>query len=237
MDADETWHQYALLMRNLGGNPNMTSNNKHNKGLKSWTVDWVTIVTGLPRSGTSMMMRMLASGGMNIVTDNIRRADVDNPKGYYELEKVKQIGRDSSWLEETKGKVFKMVSMLLYELPEEYEYKIIFMKRHMDEILASQKKMLERQKEKNDAGKRENVDYDKMGRLYTKHLMDIEMWLKKQNNMDVLFVNYNELLSEPRIQLQTIDSFLGRRLNIDEMANVVDTSLYRNRATPSPISR
>ena len=87
----------------------------------------IKIVSGLPRSGTSLMMQMLDSGGMEVVTDNIRTADVDNPKGYYEFERVKKIKEDSSWLKDTRGKVFKMVSMLLYDLPSDEEYKIIFM--------------------------------------------------------------------------------------------------------------
>ena len=104
----------------------------------------ITIVSGLPRSGTSMMMKMLEAGGLEAVTDEIRKADEDNPKGYYEFEKVKKIKEDSSWLEDVKGKVVKMVSMLLYDLPSDYSYKIIFMRREMNEILASQTKMLGR---------------------------------------------------------------------------------------------
>jgi len=117
----------------------------------------ITIVSGLPRSGTSMMMNMLEKGGMEALTDNIRKADEDNPKGYFEFEKVKKIKEDSSWLEKTRGKVFKMVSMLLYELPLTYKYRIIFMKRDMDEMLSSQRKMLERE------GKEGNTD-DEMGK-------------------------------------------------------------------------
>ena len=104
----------------------------------------ITIVSGLPRSGTSMMMRMLEAGGMEVVTDNIRKANGDNPHGYFEFEKVKKIKEDSSWLDETFGKVFKMVSMLLYELPSDKNYKIIFMKRNMKEIMASQRIMLKK---------------------------------------------------------------------------------------------
>jgi hypothetical protein len=83
----------------------------------------VNIVSGLPRSGTSMMMKMLEAGGMEALTDNIRKADIDNPKGYYEFERVKQIKEDQAWLDDAKGRAVKMVSMLLLDLPEGYNYK------------------------------------------------------------------------------------------------------------------
>src|ERR1700730_19121643 len=104
----------------------------------------VIIVSDLPRSGTSLMMQMLENGGVEVVTDNIRTADTDNPKGYYEFEKVKKIKEDASWLPATRGKAFKMVSQLLYDLPVGEKYRIIFMERDLDEVLASQEKMLER---------------------------------------------------------------------------------------------
>src|SRR5262245_7195282 len=104
----------------------------------------IIIVSGLPRSGTSLMMQMLESGGVEIVTDNIRTADTDNPRGYYEFEKVKKIKQDASWLPQTRGKAFKMVSQLLYDLPASERYRIIFMERDLDEMLLSQDKMLKR---------------------------------------------------------------------------------------------
>ena len=104
----------------------------------------IVIVSGLPRSGTSLMMQMLSSGGLEVVTDNVRTADVDNPRGYYELEKVKRVKADASWLPDVRGKVFKMVSQLLYDLPPTQCYRVIFMERDLDEILASQERMLER---------------------------------------------------------------------------------------------
>ncbi|HLB25802.1 MAG TPA: adenylyl-sulfate kinase, partial [Nitrospirota bacterium] len=102
---------------------------------------FVTIVSGLPRTGTSLMMKMLEAGGMPVVTDSIRGADVDNPNGYYEFEKVKEIKKDKAWLMDARGKAFKMVSMLLPDLPREFRYKVVFMEREMSEVLASQKKM------------------------------------------------------------------------------------------------
>lgn len=186
----------------------------------------ITIVSGLPRSGTSMMMRMLEAGGMEVVTDNIRKANEDNPHGYFEFEKVKKIKEDSSWLDETFGKVFKMVSMLLYELPSDKNYKIIFMKRNMKEIMASQRIMLKRQGR--DTG---SVDDEEMGRLSEKHVNQVERWLEKQKNMDVLYASYNDLIKKPRENAEIVNQFLGNRLVVERMLKAIDRTLHRNRAS------
>ena len=185
---------------------------------------FVTIVSGLPRCGTSMMMRMLEAGGMELLVDHVRRPDEDNPKGYYELEVVKKIREDDSWLEGAAGKAFKMVSMLLYDLPADRNYKVIFMKRQIDEMLASQRKMLERN------GKSvANYDNGEMKRLYGNHLGEIEKWLGEQRNVDVLYVNYNDTLSSPGESALKVIDFLGNRLDMAAMLTVVDKSLYRQR--------
>ncbi len=184
----------------------------------------ITVVSGLPRSGTTMMMRMLEAGGMEVIVDNIRKGDEDNPNGYYEFEKAKQIKEDTSWLESTKGKVFKMVSMLLYNLPADLNYKVVFMKRNMKEILASQKKMLKRKGKDNG-----EVRDEEMGVLFNKHLSDIEKWLEEQTNIDVLYVNYNDVIENPE-SVQTVNSFFDNRLDTGRMINVVDKALYRNKA-------
>ena len=107
-------------------------------------MNYITIVSGLPRSGTSLMMRALDKGGINLLTDEIRAPDQDNPKGYYEFEKVKTVKQDSSWVSRAKGKAVKMVYRLLYDLPKKFSYRIVFMQRDLKEILVSQKKMLQR---------------------------------------------------------------------------------------------
>ena len=185
----------------------------------------ITIVSGLPRSGTSMMMSMLEKGGMEVLTDNIRKADEDNPRGYFEFEKVKKIKEDSSWLEKTRGKVFKMVSMLLYELPSLYKYKIIFMKRNMDEMLASQRKMLERE------GKGGNGD-DEIGELFAKHLKHITGWLELRPNISTLYINYRDIIDDPHMQAKILNQFVDNRLNVEKMIAVIDKSLYRNKVNP-----
>jgi len=184
----------------------------------------IIIVSGLPRSGTSLMMQMLENGGVELVTDGIRTADADNPKGYYELEQVKSIQRDASWLPRTRGKAVKMVSQLLYGLPSSERYRIIFMERDFDEMLASQEKMLQR------LGK-PAVARDQIERAYTLHLQRLREWLQRQANMRVLHVSYNDLLAEPRRQAERVREFLGVDADIENMAQTVDPSLYRNRKT------
>jgi hypothetical protein len=170
-----------------------------------------------------MMMKMLEAGGIEVVTDNVRAADEDNPKGYYEFEKVKKLKEDSSWLPEIKGKAVKMASELLYDLPDDYQYKLIFMRRDIDEILASQRKMLKRQ------GKEDSFDDAEMKAVYTKHLDEITKWLNEKPNMEVLYINYNQTISDPQTQAEKIEDFLGEAIQIKEMVSVVDESLYRNR--------
>lgn len=185
----------------------------------------ITIVSGLPRSGTSMMMRMLEAGGMEVLTDNERKADEDNPKGYYELEKVKKIKEDSSWLADAQGKAFKMVSMLLYHLPMDRNFNVIFMQRNIDEMLASQKKMLER---KGVTGN--GPGEDEMRKIYLKHLDEIQVWVKQRKNMAVLYVSFNEVIENSRSNIAAINQFLGNRLDTVKMAESIDISLYRNKA-------
>lgn len=187
-------------------------------------MDFITVVSGLPRSGTSMMMRMLQAGGLEILTDNVREPDDDNPRGYFELEKVKKVKEDTSWLNSASGKAFKMVSQLLYDLPPDRQYRIILMKRKMQEILASQKKMLENSGK--DAG---GAGEGKMSLLFQKHLAVIESWVKKQNNIRTLFVNYNDVIANPFQEAQRINEFLELHLDLTKMVEVVEPALYRQR--------
>ena len=186
--------------------------------------DVVTIVSGLPRSGTSMMMKMLEAGGLAPVTDNIRTADEDNPKGYYELEKVKELKNDTSWMPEATGKVVKVISALLQDLPEDHEYRVVFMRRNMQEILDSQRQMLVRR------GQPESkVPDEKMAAMFEKHLVKIEEWLDAQANMRVLYVKYNAILAAPAEAAREVNEFLGGSLDEAAMVSVVDKQLYRQR--------
>jgi hypothetical protein len=185
----------------------------------------IIVVSGLPRSGTSLMMQMLANGSVEIVTDHVRTADTDNPRGYYELEKVKRLRQDSSWLPEARGKAFKMVSQLLYDLPATERYRIVFMERDLDEILDSQEKMLVRLGLK--VPPRERIRAS-----FVLHLERLHDWLRQQRNMGVLCVNYNVVLARPEEQAGRVLDFLGRKASVAKLVEAIDPSLYRNRKTP-----
>jgi hypothetical protein len=189
--------------------------------------DFLTIVSGLPRSGTSMMMSMLAAGGLSVVQDGIRTADEDNPKGYYELEKIKKLKDDATWLRDSQGQVLKAISQLLFDLPTDgsLRYKIIFMRRNIDEVLASQKKMLIRR-----GTYKPDVKDEDIRRMFMVHLDQIADYLRKHSCFDVLYVNYNLMLENPADKVDAINHFLGGKLDTQAMAKVIDADLYRNRA-------
>lgn len=185
----------------------------------------IVVVSGLPRSGTSMMMKMLEAGGLPPLTDEIREADKDNPQGYYEFERVKKLDEgDVDWLPRAEGKVVKVISALLQHLPHDYRYDVIFMQRHMPEILASQRKMLVRRGE--DADK---MDDERMADLFEKHLQKVTSWLSQQENVNVLYVHYSEALQDPQTAAERVAAFLDRDLDVEPMVGVVDPNLYRNR--------
>jgi hypothetical protein len=187
--------------------------------------DVITVVSGLPRSGTSMMMKMLEAGGIPPLTDEIREADADNPKGYYEFERVKQLDKgDDAWLPQAQGKAVKVIAALLEHLPSEYQYKVIFMRRAMEEILRSQKQMLIRRGEATD-----RVEDADMAALFQKHLDHITRWIDDQPNFDVLYVSYNDVLENSADQAARINRFLNHALEEDKMVAIIDPSLYRQR--------
>jgi hypothetical protein len=197
---------------------------RQQRGVKTMDREIVTIVSGLPRSGTSMMMGMLEAGGMQVLTDNIRTADGDNPKGYYEFEKVKQTEHDSSWLEDARGKAVKMISALLKHLPQGYNYKVIFMRRKIEEILASQRLMLIRRGKPADT-----VNDERMAGLFRRHVKQVETWIDEQPNIEVVYISYNEILASPVEQAASVNLFLGHTLNVENMVSAVDQTLYRQR--------
>jgi hypothetical protein len=185
----------------------------------------LVVVSGLPRSGTSMMMKMLEAGGFPILTDHVRSADLDNPKGYYEFERVKKLPEgDFDWLAHAGGKAVKIISALLEHLPPGYHYKIIFMQRKMEEILASQRQMLIRGEKPTDA-----VSDEQMAAFFSMHLEKVEQWLNNQPNISVLFVDYNDMVSDPSPRLSEVNKFLNNKLDLLQMARVVDRRLYRQR--------
>lgn len=185
----------------------------------------IIIVSGLPRSGTSMMMKVLETGGMEIVTDNIRVADEDNPKGYFELEQVKALkDGDDAWITGAPGKVVKVISSLVEHLPSRYQYKIVFMRREITEIFASQKQMLIRRGEPNDGNDQE------MAEMFQEHLKRVRVWLANQPNMEVLYVDYNALMGNPEPEIKAVAEFLGLTENLNALLAVPDKKLYRQKA-------
>jgi hypothetical protein len=183
----------------------------------------IIIVSGLPRSGTSLMMQMLDAGGIEVVTDQLRAADADNPRGYYEFEKVKQVKRDASWLPGVRGKAVKMVSQLLLDLPPTERYRVVFMERDFAEMLDSQERMLKR------LG-REAAPREQIIPAFTTHLERVHDWLQRQAHFSVLRVRYKALVERPEAEVATVNEFLGGRLDASRAAGAVDPSLYRNRA-------
>jgi len=186
----------------------------------------ITVVSGLPRSGTSLMMKMLVMGGMPALTDQVREADDDNPEGYYEYERVKSIKNgDIAWLELAQGKVVKVIAALVVHLPATYQYRVVFMKRAMPEILASQRKMLIRRGEDPD-----KISDEEMGRLFQKHLQQVENWMDSQPNIQRLDISYNTLLKEPLPEIDRINRFLGGWLDAGKMGEAIRLDLYRQRS-------
>ncbi|MFC1485710.1 sulfotransferase [Candidatus Latescibacterota bacterium] len=187
-------------------------------------VPFITIVSGLPRSGTSMVMHMLKAGGMDILTDHIRVPDDNNPRGYFEFERVKDLARDASWMPEARGRAVKIISQLLYHLPADEHYKIIFIHRRMGEILSSQRKMLERL-----GPGVSGADDSILAEKFERHLAHLSNWLEKQKHIESLKVQYEDIIADPHRAAERIRTFLGVPLDSAAMTAVVDPSLYRNR--------
>lgn len=184
----------------------------------------IIIVSGLPRSGTSMMMKALETGGIPVLTDNIRKKDKDNPQGYYEFEPVKKTRQNPDWLKQASGKAVKMVYRLCYDLPQKYQYRVIFMQRDIREVLASQKEMLKR-KGKDSSGEEE------MAHLFKKELKEFKNWINKQNNFKLMTVNYAAAIKNPAKEFEKVKIFLAPEKNIDvfKMSLIVNPDLYRIR--------
>lgn len=176
-----------------------------------------------------MMMKMLQAGGLEVMTDRLRKADEDNPRGYFEYERVKDLDKsqDKLWVADARGKVLKVISQLLKELPPDYFYQVIFMNRDLREVLASQNKMLVRRGEATD-----EEGNEQMARLFEQHLWISKKWLARQSNIEVLQIDYSEVLANPAGEAKKVVDFLGLPPEMaSQMALVVDPELYRNRAS------
>ncbi|MGA2356739.1 MAG: hypothetical protein ABSG02_19770 [Terriglobales bacterium] len=184
----------------------------------------ITIVSGLPRSGTSLMMQMLDAGGLPVLSDGERKADTDNPKGYLEWERIKQLPKNPGIIAEAEGKVVKAVSEFIMWLPSSHGYRIIFMQRPLPEVLKSQDEMLRRR------GNADLVaDNSAMEEFFHRHLIEVNQWLASHANMKVTRVHYHRVLREPKVVAEEVAAFLESPLDIDAMVGQVDGNLYRNR--------
>lgn len=170
------------------------------------------------------MMQMLQAGGLTVLTDQERKADTDNPRGYLEWEPAKLLPKQPELIAQAEGKVVKVISQLLMALPDGHEYKVIFMERPMAEVLASQDEMLRRR------GTTDFVSHDVMSNAFEGHLKKVNAWVAAKAGLSILRVGYGNLMRDPLASAREIQIFLGQELNVDAMAKQVDSSLYRNRA-------
>jgi len=185
----------------------------------------IIVVSGLPRSGTSMAMRMLEAGGLPLVTDGLRSADASNPNGYYEFEPVKDLDKpgDHAWLRGARGKGVKIISLLLTHLPESFDYQVVFMQRDLDEIIASQDEMLVAR------GEAQGAEDDRMRALYSEHLARVDRFLSQRSCFSTLRLPYAGVLATPAAEAARLNEFLGGQLDVTRMAAVAEPKLYRNR--------
>lgn len=186
--------------------------------------DFVTVVSGVPRSGTSLMMSMLVAGGLEALKDDVRAADEDNPRGYFEFEAVKRLKQDASWVAGAAGKVVKVVHVHLRDLPREgVRYRVVLMKRDLGEVLRSQRKMLDRRGQKGG-----NLSDERTAALYAKQVADLEAWLDSQPAFAFLAADYGALVRDPRPVVAAVNRFLGGALDEASMAAQVDPRLHRS---------
>ena len=181
---------------------------------------FITVVSGIPRSGTSLMMQMLAAGGLPALTDDTRPADPSNPQGYFEFEPVKRLRLDAGWLDQARGRAVKIIHVLLRELPTDgqFNYRIIMMKRPLDAVIASQGAMLERQG-------RKGAPANALKPTYDAQLRDVQNWLDKYDCFGRIDVNYNDVLSRQLETAQKINAFVEGGLDVKAMADAVNPSL------------
>ena len=184
----------------------------------------ITIVSGLPRSGTSLMMQMLAAGGLPVLSDGERKADTDNPKGYLEWERIKKLPKDPGIIAEAEGKAVKVISQLLLSLPAGHDYRVIFMQRPLPEIMKSQDEMLRRRGTFDPA-----VDKSPIEQAFQRHLIEVNKWLAGKPNVQVMRLHYHRILREAKTVAEELAKFLGMPLDVAAMTQQVDGTLYRNR--------
>ena len=191
--------------------------------MNACTNELITVVSGLPRSGTSMLMQMLDTAGYPCLTDGVRQADADNPRGYFEYEQVKRLRRDCTWLPEAKGKAVKIIAQLIPFLPSEFSYRVIFIERDINEVLASQREMLQRQGKSGG-----NLSDVQLLQIFERQVLEVKQMLA-QRNIPTLDVAYSEALQYPMKVAEKIREFLGEDLDGCTMDAAIDPNLHRQR--------
>lgn len=184
----------------------------------------ITVVSGLPRSGTSLVMQMLAAGGVPILADGERAADLNNPRGYHEYAPIKSLAAGAPWIADARGKAIKVISQLLEHLPAGESYRVLYLRRNLDEVLASQQAMLARlgQPAPPQAAVRA---------AFERHLAQIQPWLATQPYVNCLALEFAEVIARPVDAAASIAELLQLELDIEQMAAAVDPKLYRERRT------
>ena len=184
----------------------------------------ITVVSGVPRSGTSLMMQMLAAGGMELLTDGVRAADEDNLRGYFEWEPVKRLPRELELIAAAEGKAVKVVSALVWALPADREYRVIYMERPLEEVAASQAVMIGRRGAQAPA-----LEGAALIAALRAHQHQVLAQLGQRAHIALCLVHYHQLLATPREEAQRIRDFLGLPLEVEAMARQVEPSLHRQR--------
>ncbi len=214
-----THHRAEQSIENIKEKIDIPTKLEDKNNYKYWK-DQIVIVSGLPRSGTSLMMQMLDKGGMNLLTDHNRKSDESNPKGYYEYEPVMAIHKNNDWLHLARNKSVKVVAPLLKFLDPKYRYKVVFMNRDITEVMKSQQKMI---------GKDPDVLSIRLFESCRNQLKFTESWKEKEPGVELIYVNYKDALNNTDEVIKKVVSFIGIALNKKEMAKCVDKTLYRNR--------
>jgi hypothetical protein len=188
-------------------------------------IKFIIVVSGLPRSGTSMMMQMLEAGGVPVITDKIRAADHDNPLGYYEFEPVKQLAKGASWLDAAGGRAVKIIYRLLYDLPRFHRYKVLFMRRKLQEVIASQQAMLRRLNQQGGS-----LAEDRLAHAYQGELQKLDVWVSGQPNFEVMYVEYDDVVYDSTNTVADIEQFLDCKLDTEAMTKVINRLLHHQRS-------
>jgi hypothetical protein len=186
----------------------------------------IIIVSGLPRSGTSLMMQILHSGGIPILCDNEVLPDESNPRGYFEYSPVKNSFKDISWIPQAHGKAVKVITQLIPCIKTDVKIKIIFMERELKEVIQSQHKMI---LQKNNKTSQSNLFDQKLIDTYTAQISKVEDWIQEKSQIEYIKIKYNQLINNPKYSIEQINTFLSIELNMNKIIEVIDPNLYRNK--------